>query len=182
VAIRKYTKSNKSRVRINGEIRAREVRVIDEENHQIGIMGIEDAVREAKERELDLVEISPKAEPPVCKIVDYGKFKYLEKKRLHEAKKRQTVVQVKEIKLRPRTDEHDRAYKIRNLKKFLEDGNKVKVTLGFRGREIVYSDRANEIFDRIIEEVDGLAKIEKNPVRAGRAMSMVLAPVPRGKT
>jgi len=142
-------------------------------------MTVDEALRIADGLELDLVEISPNAKPPVCKIVDYGKFKYLQKKKEQEAKKHQVVTQLKEIKLRPRTGKHDRDYKLRNLKRFLAEGNKAKVTMRFRGREIVYAERATQLMAEIADEMKEVAKIEKIPTRVGRTVSMVLSPLPR---
>lgn len=169
------------RIRINRQIRADQVRVINPDDEQLGVMSVDEALRIADGLDLDLVEISPNANPPVCKIVDYGKFKYLQKKKEQEAKKHQTVTLLKEVKLRPRTDKHDREYKMRNLRRFLEDGNKAKVTMRFRGREIVYAEQAKELMKEIAIELEDVAKIEKDPIRVGRTLSMVLSPVPRSK-
>lgn len=173
--------STKARIRINRQIRADQVRVINPDDEQLGVMSVDEAIRIAESLDLDLVEISPNAAPPVCKIVDYGKFKYLQKKKEHEAKKHQTVTLLKEIKLRPRTDKHDREYKMRNLRRFLVDGNKAKVTMRFRGREIVYAEQAKELMREIATELQDIAKIEKDPIRVGRTLSMVLTPVTRAK-
>lgn len=125
---------------------------------------------------MDLVEISPHAHPPVCKILDYGKFKYTQKKKAHEAKKKQAVIKLKEVKMRPNTDEHDFQFKVRHIKRFLEEGDKAKVTVVFRGREIAYADRGRQLLTRIVEETKVEAKVEQTPMMEGKAMIMILAP------
>lgn len=130
----------------------------------------------AQEAELDLVEISPTAKPPVCKIMDYGKYKYLQKKKEHEAKKKQTVVHLKEVKMRPMTDEHDFQFKMRHIQRFLEEGNKAKVTVVFRGRELEYKIHGRTLMDRVLETVKGKATVESPPMMEGRMMVMILAP------
>jgi translation initiation factor IF-3 len=130
----------------------------------------------ARERGLDLMEVSPNAQPPVCKIVDYGKFKYEKKKKDHEAKKKQTVIKVKEIQLRPQTDEHDRDYKFRNARSFLEEGQKVKVTIMFRGREIAYSENGFRMMRELAELVKDIASVEATPKLEGKKLIMILAP------
>lgn len=156
--------------------------MIDDEGAQLGVMSSQEALAKALERDLDLVEVAPNAAPPVCKIIDYGKYKYLQKKKEQEAKKKQAIIHVKEVKLRPRTDQHDREYKMKHLRRFLEEGNKAKVTVRFRGREIVYAEQAGEILRQIATDLQDLGKIEKEPVMMGKAMSMVLAPVGRSKS
>ncbi len=172
----------KPQTRVNNRIRAREVRVIGHDDSQLGVMPTQEALERSNELGLDLVEVSPTAEPPVCKIIDYGKFKYLQKKKEQEAKKKQSTIQIKEVKLRPRTGQHDREYKLKHLRRFLEEGNKAKVTIRFRGREIVYARRAEEILKSIAEDLADLGKIEKDPVMAGRAMSIILSPLNRAKS
>lgn len=157
-------------------IRVSEVRVIDHNGQQLGVMPIGEALKRAREVGLDLVEISPQASPPVCKILDYGKFKYTQKKRAHEAKKKQVVVKLKEVKMRPSTDEHDFQFKLRHIKRFLAEGDKAKVTVVFKGREVAYIDRGRAVMKRIIEEVKNEGKVEHPPSMEGRAMIMVLAP------
>jgi translation initiation factor IF-3 len=142
---------------------------------------IEQALVKAGEAGLDLVEISPTAKPPVCKIMDYGKFKYEEKKRQSQAKKKQVVVQLKEVKLRPRTDEHDYDFKMRNVRRFLEEGNKSKLTIMFRGREIVHKEIGQKILMKVIEELKDVGVVEQTPRMEGRQMFMVLAPNPKWK-
>ncbi len=164
-------------VRINREIRAREVRVIDPEGKQLGVLPLVEALRAATNSELDLVEVSPKAEPPVCRIMDYGKFKYQQSKKAHEAKKKQTVVHLKEVKMRPKTEEHDFQFKLHHIERFLKEGNKTKVTIVFRGRELAHPDLGKNMLGRIIEEAKDWAKVEQLPKFEGRNFVMVLAPL-----
>lgn len=145
-------------VRRNEQIRAREVRVIGADSEQLGILGRNDAIALAREHGLDLVEVAAAADPPVCRIMDYGKFKYETQKKKQEAKKRQTIVQIKEIKVRPKTDDHDFETKVRHIRRFLEDGDRVKVTVFFRGREIVHKDRGLAILERIISDVKEIGR------------------------
>ena len=163
--------------RINEEIIAQEVRVIGLQKESLGIMSVRQALRLAEEAELDLVEIAPLAKPPVCQIVDYGKFKYYEQKRLHEQKLKQKQVQVKEIKLRPGTNENDYQIKLRNMMRFLQDQDKVKVTLRFRGREMSHQEIGMRQIERIKNDLQGLSIVEQMPKMEGRQMVMVLAPV-----
>jgi translation initiation factor IF-3 len=164
-------------VRINREIRAKEVRVIDPEGKQLGILAIFEALRLAANFELDLVEVSPKSEPPVCRIMDYGKFKYQQSKKAHEAKKKQAVVHIKEVKMRPKTEEHDFQFKLRHIERFLKEGNKTKVTVVFRGRELAHPDFGRNMLGRIAEEIKEWGKIEQSPKFEGRNFIMVLAPL-----
>jgi translation initiation factor IF-3 len=164
-------------VRVNRDIRAREVRLISSEGTQLGILPIQEALRVAKEEGLDLVEVAPNSEPPVCRIMDYGKFKYEASKKLQEARKKSRVVQLKEIKLRPQTDDHDLEFKIKNLKKFLEKKNRVKVTVTFRGREMAYMESGVEILQRVAKEVEDAGAVEQPPTQEARnRMSMVIFP------
>ncbi|MFO7156193.1 MAG: translation initiation factor IF-3 [Pseudomonadota bacterium] len=165
--------------RTNRRIRAREVRLIGADGTQLGIVPLEVALEKAQEEGLDLVEISPNARPPVCKIMDYGKYKYEAKKKAAEARKRQVVVQVKEIKLRPKTDEHDYGVKVRNVRRFLEDGNKARVTIMFRGREIAHKEIGQKLLQNVAEDVKDVGVIEQAPRLEGRQMFMVLAPNPK---
>jgi len=162
---------------INRAIRAREVRVVDDEGEQLGILSLEEALNAAAERGLDLVEVSPSAVPPVCRIMDYGKYKYQASKRAAEAKKKTAKVELKEVKMRPKTEEHDFQFKLKNAKRFLEAGNKVKVTIMFRGREVTHPEFGQKLLNRVAEELKELATVEAMPRMAGRFMSMVLAPV-----
>ncbi|MGQ9684888.1 MAG: translation initiation factor IF-3 [Thiobacillaceae bacterium] len=163
-------------LRINGEIDASQVRLIGEDGQQLGIVSLREAILKAEDAELDLVEIAPQAQPPVCKIMDYGKFKYQEQKKQHEAKLKQKQIQVKEIKFRPRTDEADYQVKLRNLIRFLTDGDKTKVTLRFRGRELAHQEFGVQLLKRIEEDLMEYGSVEQFPKLEGRQMVMVLAP------
>ncbi|AEF93922.1 Translation initiation factor IF-3 [Desulfotomaculum nigrificans CO-1-SRB] len=162
--------------RINEEIRAREVRVIDADNNQLGIMSVRDALRIAEERQLDLVEVAPQAKPPVCRIMDFGKFKYEQSKREKEAKKKQRIIQVKEVKLRPRIEEHDYQVKVKHAERFLKDGDKVKATIMFRGREIVHTELGQNLLNKLAEDLKDLCTVERQPKLEGKNMIMILAP------
>ena len=164
---------------LNEEINDKEIRLIGSEGEQLGIMPPAEALKIADEQGLDLVKISPQAVPPVCKIMDYGKFKYETQKKKQEAKKRQTVVQIKEIKVRPKTDDHDYETKLRHIRRFLEDGDRCKVTVFFRGREIVHKDRGHSILDRVIEDNRDVGRVEQEPSAEGRTLQMLLMPLPR---
>jgi translation initiation factor IF-3 len=146
------------------------------ENEALGIMSVREALRMAEEKEVDLVEIAPTASPPVCRLVDYGKFKYQEQKRAHEAKLKQKVIQVKEVKFRPGTDDGDYHVKLRNLTKFLEEGDKAKITMRFRGREMAHQEFGIRLLERIKGDLDAVAQVEQFPKLEGRQMIMVLAP------
>src|SRR5262245_36716422 len=165
-------------IRINHRIRVPEVRVVAEDGSNLGVLSTEAALRRAQEVGLDLVEVNPKATPPVCKILDFGKFKYEEKKRAREAKRKQTVVEVKEIKLRPKTDDHDLETKVRAARKFLEQGNKVKIVCRFRGREITHPERARMQLDYLISKLEDLANVEQRPAMEARTMAVLVAPKP----
>ncbi|MEO8559657.1 MAG: translation initiation factor IF-3 [Rhodospirillales bacterium] len=162
--------------RINGEIMAPQVRLINEAGDMIGVVGVREAVQMAEEVGLDLIEVSPNAEPPVCKIADYGKYKYEAQKKANEARKKQKVIEVKEIKMRPGIDDHDYDVKMRAMKKFFEEGDKVKVTLRFRGREMVHTDLGVKVLNRVRDELELIAKVEQFPKMEGRQMTMVLSP------
>lgn len=159
---------------INGQIRDKEVRVISEDGEQLGVMSSKDAMKLAKEAELDLVKIAPKAQPPVCKIIDYGKYKYELARKEKEAKKKQKTVEVKEVRLSPNIDTNDLNTKVNNAKKFISKGNKVKVTLRFRGREMAHMQQSKHILDDFAELLKDIAVVEKQPKLEGRSMSMVL--------
>jgi translation initiation factor IF-3 len=150
--------------------------VIGAEGEMLGVLDTMEAKRLAQEKELDLVEVNPKANPPVCKIMDYGRFKYEEKKRANEAKKRQAQVALKEIKLRPKTDEHDVDFKIKHVRRFLEEGNKVKITVRFRGREITHPETAQRQVDAIVQAVTDIGVVELSTRMEGRTMTAVIAP------
>ena len=166
-------------VRRNEMIRAREVRVIAADGEQLGILQRNDAIDRAKEAGMDLVEVASTSEPPVCRIMDYGKFKYEQQKKKQEAKKRQAVVQIKEIKVRPKTDDHDYETKVRHIRRFLEEGDRCKITVFFRGREIVHKDRGLSVLDRVIEETKEFAKVEQEARAEGRALQILLVPIPK---
>jgi translation initiation factor IF-3 len=162
--------------RVNEEITARQVRVIDDDGENHGVITVEEGIRIAEAAGLDLVEVSPNADPPVCKILDYGKFKYEQQKRKNEARKKQKTIEVKEIKFRPNIEQHDYEVKMRSLKKFIEEGDKVKVTLRFRGREMAHQELGLEVLQRVQAEMEEAAKVEQRPNMEGRQMIMVLAP------
>jgi len=162
--------------RINGEITAPEIRLTGVNNEQIGIVSLAEAFKLAEEANVDLVEIAPTAQPPVCRLMDYGKFKYQEQKKAHEAKLKQKVILVKEIKFRPGTDEGDYNIKLRNLIKFLEDGDKTKITLRFRGREMAHQEIGVRMLERLKADLEPYGQVEQFPKMEGRQMVMVLAP------
>ncbi len=157
-------------------IRVREVSVIDDDGEHIGTLPTEEALNMARDQDLDLVEVAPNANPPVCRIMDYGKHKYKASKKAHEAKRKQKIIHVKEVKFRPGTDEGDYQTKLRNLRRFLEDGDKIKVTLRFRGREMAHQEIGMRLLDRVREELDELASVEQRPKMEGRQLIMVMAP------
>jgi len=162
--------------KINKEIRAESVRVIDADGNQLGIISFADALEAAAKAGLDLVEVAPSSSPPVCRIMDYGKHRYQQTKKLHMAKKSQTTIQLKEIRIRPKTEEHDKQVKLKHIKKFLAQNNKVKITMMFRGREIIYSDRGRKIMEEIKNELEDLCNIEQHQRLEGRNMIMIVSP------
>jgi translation initiation factor IF-3 len=164
------------RINVNGRIRAKEVRLIDAEGNQVGVVPIREALETAESYGLDLVEVSPNVDPPVCRVMDYGRYKYQQNKKLQEAKKRQSGYQVKEIKIRPMTGEHDLQVKLRHIRRFLEHRDKVKVSLMFRGREMAYTELGAAVLERIAELTSDVANVEQAMRREGRRMFMVLAP------
>ena len=164
-------------VRINHRIRVPEIRVIFEEE-QLGIMPTHEALKLASEKGLDLVEISPHAHPPVCRIVDSGKYKYEESKKLKLGKRKASTVETKEIKFRPKTEEHDMDFKVKHVRRFLEDGNKVRLAVVFRGREIVHPQTGRSVLDRVVERCADIATVEATPNMDGRRMIMTIAPRP----
>ncbi|MFC4769579.1 translation initiation factor IF-3 [Effusibacillus consociatus] len=168
--------SRDQEVQINEEIRAREVRLIDEKGEQLGIVPLSKALDLAEERNLDLVNVAPTAKPPVCKIMDYGKYKFEQQKKEKEARKNQQVINIKEIRLSPTIDEHDFQTKLRNTVKFLQNGDKVKVTIRFRGRQITHTEIGKKVLERMINETSELALVERTPNMDGRQMIMILAP------
>ena len=152
------------------------MRLVDEKGSMVGIVGRNEALAMAAEAGLDLVEIAPNADPPVCKILDFGKFKYEEQKKKNEARKKQKVIEVKEIKLRPNIDDHDYEVKRRSMVKFIEEGDKVKVTMRFRGRELAHQDIGMNVLIRVRDDLDSIAKVEQMPRMEGRQMTMVVSP------
>ncbi|MBP7332363.1 MAG: translation initiation factor IF-3 [Firmicutes bacterium] len=162
--------------RINEEIRAREVRVINSDGDQLGIFSSREALRLAEEKQLDLVEISPAAKPPVCKIMDFGKYKYEQSKREKEARKKQKIICVKEVKLRPNIEDHDFEVKAKNAIRFLKEGDKVKATIIFRGREIVHTQLGQKLLKRLAERVQDISLVERQPKLEGKNMIMILSP------
>ena len=166
-------------MRRNDQIRVREVRLISAEGEQLGIVERNEALQMARDAGMDLVEVAATAVPPVCRIMDYGKFKYEEQKKKQEAKKRQTVIQIKEIKLRPKTDEHDYQTKVNHIRRFIEEGDRCKVTIFFRGREIVHKDRGQTMLDRVVEDTKDVAKVEQEARSEGRTLFMMLTPLPK---
>ncbi|NJL93640.1 MAG: translation initiation factor IF-3 [Anaerolineae bacterium] len=164
--------------RVNEQIRAKEVRLISDTNENLGIVPIKRALQIAQERELDLVEVAPNANPPVCRIMDYGKYLYSQKKKERAARQQQKTILVKEIRLRPKTDEHHLGFKVRDARRWLEDGMKVKVRIWFRGREITYPELGREILDMVSEQLKDVAVVEQDANMEGKSMLMVLAPIP----
>ena len=163
-------------MRINREIRAASVRVIDMDGKQLGVISLADALAEATKAGLDLVEVSPTAAPPVCRIMDYGKFRYQQSKKVQVSKKSQTVIQVKEIRIRPKTEAHDLEVKIKHVVKFLEQHNKVKISMMFRGREIAYTDIGRKIMENVKNTLGDGCVIDQQPKLEGRNMVMILSP------
>lgn len=162
--------------RVNEQISNAEVRVVDADGEMVGVISVQEGIEMAAEVGLDLVEVSPNANPPVCKILDYGKFKYEAQKKANEARKKQKIILIKEIKMRPGIDEHDYQVKMRNVHRFIEDGDKVKLTIRFRGREMAHQNLGMDVLHRVRDEMDEFAKVEQFPRSEGRMMTMVLAP------
>ncbi len=162
---------------MNERIRAPEIRLIGAEGENIGVVSPERGLALAEEAGLDLVEISPNANPPVCKIMDYGRFKYEQQKRESEARKKQKTIDIKEVKFRPNTDKHDYDVKMRNVRRFLENGDKVKVTMRFRGREMAHQQLGRDLLERVASDIEELGKVESMPKMEGRQMIMMIAPV-----
>jgi len=162
--------------RVNEEINVPRVRLVDARGEMVGVVSRNEALTMAADSGLDLVEVSPNADPPVCKILDFGKFKYEEQKKKNEARKKQKVIEVKEIKLRPGIDDHDYDVKMRSMIKFIEEGDKVKVTMRFRGRELAHQDLGMNVLMRVKDDLDAIAKVEAFPRMEGRQMTMVMSP------
>jgi len=157
-------------------IRASEIRLIGADGEQVGIMPLNDALNRAAEANLDLVEVAPQANPPVCRIMDYGKFKYMQSKKTQEARKKQTVIQVKEVKFRPKIENHDVAFKVKNIRKFLAQKDKIKVSLVFRGREIAHPQIGIDLLKRVAAELEDIGNVEQAPKIEGRNLTMIIAP------
>ncbi len=172
----RYGRQQGPTTRANHQIKAKQVRVIDPDDEQIGILEIEEALHQAEELGLDLVEVSPNSDPPVCRIMDFGQYKYQQSKKQHEAKKHQKVTHLKEIKLRPKTEEHDYRFKLKHAIEFVEAGDKVKVTIMFRGREMTHQELGRRLMDKFVGEIEELAQIESPPKMEGRTLSLILAP------
>ena len=170
-------RERRDELRVNRRIRVPEVRLLGEDGEQLGVFATYEAIRRAEEAGFDLVEISPAAKPPVCKIMDYGKYKYEQQKKKHEQKRHQVVVKIKEIKMRAATDEHDFQTKVRHIKRFLEEGDKVKISIRFRGREMAHVDLGQERMKRVIEEVRSLGEVESFPKMEMRQLFMMLSPL-----
>lgn len=170
-------KDVKDTININEKIRAREVRLIADDGKQLGIVPTIEAIRLAKEQELDLVEVSPTAVPPVCKIMDYGKFKYQIAKKAHDAKKKQAVIHIKEMKLGLKIEEHDLMFKVKHLREFLEEGNKVKIIIMFKGREVLHIDMGEKLAQKIIEGLKDVGTVEQKSRFDGRNIVMIVAPL-----
>ena len=162
--------------RVNDEIAVMRVRLVDERGNMVGIVGRNEALNMASDVGLDLVEIAPNADPPVCKILDFGKYKYEEQKKKNEARKKQKIIEVKEIKLRPSIDDHDYDVKMRSMVKFIGEGDKVKVTMRFRGRELAHHELGMDVLVRVKDDLDEIAKVEQMPRMEGRQMTMVVSP------
>lgn len=168
-------------MRINDRIRVAQVRVIDDAGEQLGIMETRDAIRAAREQGLDLVEVAPNADPPVCRIIDYGKYQYEAKKKAHDAKKKQVIITVKEVKFRPGTDDHDYDFKAKNAKRWLQDGDKVKATIFFRGREMAHRELGAELLQRLEKDLAEVGEVETRPRMEGNQMFFIFTPK-RAKT
>jgi translation initiation factor IF-3 len=161
---------------VNRQIRISPVRVISETGEQLGIMPVDEAISTAEDRGLDLVEVAPEARPPVVRIMDYGKFKYEAARKAREARKKQHHIQIKEVKFRPGIEEHDFEFKLRHARRFLDEGNKVKATMMFRGRQLTHPELGKEVLARLAEALDDIGKVEMQPMLEGRNMTMILAP------
>ena len=169
-------KKQQDTTNVNNQIRAEEVRIIGSDGEQIGVLPINEALQRAEDRGMDLVEVSPNATPPVCKIMDYGKYKYQRTKQQQEAKKKQKGYQIKEIKVRPKTEAHDLETKVRNIERFISKNDKVKITLVFRGREIVLKEQGQKVLEKLVEMTEDFAQVEQAPKYEGRIVTMLLSP------
>ena len=169
-------KKQQDTTNVNNQIRAEEVRIIGSDGEQIGVLPIKEALQRAEEKGMDLVEVSPNAKPPVCKIMDYGKYKYQRTKQLQEAKKKQKGYQIKEIKVRPKTEAHDLETKVKNIERFINKKNKVKITLVFRGREIILKEQGQQVLEKLVAMTEDFAQVEQSPKYEGRVVTMLLSP------
>jgi translation initiation factor IF-3 len=176
-----YQTISSSEYRINSQIRAREVRLIDDNEDNVGVVSTHDAIERAESAGLDLVEVAPNADPPVCRIMDFGKFQYEKQKRERKARKQQKQIQIKEIQLRPKTDDHHLGFKVSDARRWIEDGMKVRVKMRFRGREITHPNIGRERLEKIIEDMKDVAVVEQRPNLEGYNMTMLLAPIPDKK-
>lgn len=167
-------------MRINDRIRAPQIRVVGDDGEQLGVMDVRSALSIAREKRLDLVEVAPNAQPPVCRITDYGKFQYEQKKKAHEAKKKQVTITVKEIKFRPGTDDHDYLYRVKHAREWLQGGDKVRATIWFRGREMAHRDLGAKILQRVEQDLADVGDVEQRPKMEGNQMFLIIAPK-RGK-
>jgi translation initiation factor IF-3 len=165
------------RIRVNEQIRISPIRLIDEAGAQVGIVSLDEARQRAEEKSLDLVEVAPEARPPVVRMMDYGKFKYEEARAARDARKKQHTIQVKEVKFRPGIEEHDYEFKMRHARRFLEEGNKVKLTMMFRGRQVTHPELGLKVLERVAGDLQDIAKVEAHPSFEGRQMSMVIGPL-----
>jgi translation initiation factor IF-3 len=165
----------KQELPINGQIRAKEVQLIGDDGEKLGVLSLRDALEQAEEKKLDLVLVAPQGNPPVCKIMNYGKYKFEQAKKEKEAKKKQKVVEVKEIRITPNIEEHDFGFKAKNARKFIEDGNKLKITVKFRGREVNNSKLGEDVLNKFIENLSDIANVEKKPKLEGRNMFIMLS-------
>ena len=168
---------SKERIRVNEQIRISPVRLIQDDGEQIGIVSMDEARERATERKMDLVEVAPEARPPVVKMMDYGKYKYEAARAARESRKKQHVIQVKEVKFRPGIEDHDYKFKLRHARRFLEEGNKVKLTMMFRGRQVTHPEIGREVLIRVAGDLEDLGKLETSPSMEGRLMSMIVAPL-----
>ena len=171
------TEISKERIRVNEQIRISPVRLIQDDGEQIGIVSMDEARERATERKMDLVEVAPEARPPVVKMMDYGKYKYEAARAARESRKKQHVIQVKEVKFRPGIEDHDYKFKLRHARRFLEEGNKVKLTMMFRGRQVTHPELGREVLIRVAGDLEDLGKLETSPSMEGRLMSMIVAPL-----
>jgi translation initiation factor IF-3 len=170
------SQQSRSDIRINEGIRVREVRVVSAEGEQLGIMSIQEALEAARSRDFDLVEVAPEANPPVCRIMDFGKYKYTQARRQKEARKKQTTILVKEVKMGPKTEKHDFDFKLKHVRRFLEEGHKAKVTVRFKGREMAHTELGWKMLNKMVEAVSDIAVTENNPRMEGRMLHIMLSP------